>query len=310
MMTPIGARFPVRPGRAVVFLGLAAATLVILPHTAELGARQAVERRVYVSVVDDKGAPVADLTPADFIVREDGLSREVLRAGRATDPMQIAVLIDDTQAATLAILDERKGLQAFVTALHQGNEIALATFGERPTILVDYTSALAKLTAGIDKIFSRPGSGSNLLEAIMETTKGLQKREAKRPVIVALTTEGEEFSNDYYVTVIEALRKSRAQFHAIIRPGGGGAPGNQGGDPVRNRTVVLAEGTAQTGGRRDHILTDSAFATKLAELAAELKNQYLLVYARPQTLIPPEKLEVSVRRPGLTARASTVASTP
>lgn len=307
MMTPVGARFPARPGRAVALLGLAAATLVIL-QTVELGARQAVERRVYVSVVDDKGAPVTDVTPADFIVREDGVAREVLRAGRATDPMQIAVLVDDTQAATPAILDERKGLQAFVAALNEGHEIALVTFGERPTILVEYTPTLAKLTAGIDRIFSRPGSGSYLLEAILETTKGLQKREAKRPVIVALTTEGEEFSNDYYVTVLEALRKSRAQFHAIIRSQGD--PAGATSDAVRNRSFVLAEGTAQTGGRRDYILTDSAFATKLPELAAELKNQYLLVYARPQTLIPPEKLEVSVRRPGLIARASTVASTP
>lgn len=307
MMTSVGARFPARPGRAVALLGLAAATLVIL-QTVELGARQAVERRVYVSVVDDKGAPVTDLTPADFIVREDGAAREVLRAGRATDPMQIAVLVDDTQAATPAILDERKGLQAFVAALNEGHEIALVTFGERPTILVEYTPTLAKLTAGIDRIFSRPGSGSYLLEAILETTKGLQKREAKRPVIVALTTEGEEFSNDYYVTVLEALRKSRAQFHAIIRSQGD--PAGATSDAVRNRSFVLAEGTAQTGGRRDYILTDSAFATKLPELAAELKNQYLLVYARPQTLIPPEKLEVSVRRPGLIARASTVASTP
>jgi Ca-activated chloride channel family protein len=307
MMTSVGARFPARPGRAVALLGLAAATLVIL-QTVGLGARQAVERRVYVSVVDDKGAPVPDLTPADFIVREDGAAREVLRAGRATDPMQIAVLVDDTQAATPAILDERKGLQAFVAALNEGHEIALVTFGERPTILVEYTPTLAKLTAGIDRIFSRPGSGSYLLEAILETTKGLQKREAKRPVIVALTTEGEEFSNDYYVTVLEALRKSRAQFHAIIRSQGD--PAGATSDAVRNRSFVLAEGTAQTGGRRDYILTDSAFATKLPELAAELKNQYLLVYTRPQTLIPPEKLEVSVRRPGLIARASTVASTP
>lgn len=309
MMTRVRACVPARRGRAIALLGVAVAALGI-DQTAELGARQAAERRVYVSVLDDKGAPVTDLSPADFLVREDGVAREVLRAGRATDPMQIAVLADDTQAAARAILDERKGLHAFVAALHDGNEIALITFGERPTILVEYTPALATLTAGIDRVFSRPGSGSYLLEAITETTKGLRKREAKRPVIVALTTEGEEFSNDYYVTVVEALRTCGAQFHAIIRASGGGAPGNQAGDAVRNRNFVLAEGTAQTGGRRDYILTDSAFTAKLDELAAELKNQYLLVYARPQTLIPPEKLEVSVRRPGLTARASTVAGTP
>lgn len=304
MMTRFGARFPARPGWAAAFLGAATATAIVFLSTwIGLGARQAAERRLYVSVVDEQGAPVTDLGVSDFNVREDGALREVLRVGRATDAMQIAVLIDDTQAATQAIPDERKALQAFVTALHDGNEIALLAFGERPSVLVDYTSALPKLTAGVNRLFARPGAGSYLLEAIMETTKGFRAREAKRPVIVALTTEGEEFSNDYYVAVIDALHRSRAQFHAIVRSLGDTAGATSEG--VRNRNMVLADGTQTTGGRRDYILADSAFTPKVEQLAAELKNQYLLVYARPHTLIPPEQLEVTVTRPGLTARAAT-----
>ena len=32
-------------------------------------------------------------------------------------------------------------------------------------------------------------------------------------------------------------------------------------------------------------------------------NQYVVTYSRPEQLIPPEKLEVSVTKPGLTVRA-------
>ena len=307
MTTRFRARFPARPGRAAASLAAAVAVGALLCPAAGLDARQAVERRLYVSVVDGKGAPVADLSAPDFIVREDGTAREVLRAGRATDPMQIAVLVDDTQAATRMILEERRALQAFVQAMHQGNEMALLTFGERPGILVDYTVTLPALTAGVDKVFARPGAGSYLLQAIMETTRGIQKREAKRPVIVAITTEGQEFSNDYHVTVVEALQRSRAQFHAIVRSIG---DGDQATDANRNRTFVLANGTESTGGRREFVLADTALTPKLEELATELKSQYLLVYARTQTLIPPTKLDVSVRRPGLTVRAGTRADLP
>ena len=39
------------------------------------------------------------LTAADFTVREDNVVREVLEAGPATEPLTIAVTIDDSQAA-------------------------------------------------------------------------------------------------------------------------------------------------------------------------------------------------------------------
>ena len=49
-----------------------------------------------------------------------------------------------------------------------------------------------------------------------------------------------------------------------------------------------------SGGTRTDVLTSQAFEAKLQELAAILKSQHRVVYARPQTLIPPEKIEVSV----------------
>src|SRR5687768_6916030 len=54
---------------------------------------------IYVSVVDSKGEPAAGLTADDFRVREDGTAREVLKAGAATGPLTVALLIDDSQAA-------------------------------------------------------------------------------------------------------------------------------------------------------------------------------------------------------------------
>ena len=55
------------------------------------------------------GAPVADLGPADFIVREDNVAREVLRVAPASEPMQIALLVDNSQAAEPFIRDYRAG---------------------------------------------------------------------------------------------------------------------------------------------------------------------------------------------------------
>ena len=70
---------------------------------------------------------------------------------------------------------------------------------------------------------------------------------------------------------------------------------------------MLSEGTSLTGGRRDQILAVSAIPAKLTQVAAELLNQYVVTYSRPEMLIPPEKVEVSVNRPDVTVRATKVA---
>ena len=145
-------------------------------------------REVYVSVLDGKGNPVEGLTAADFTVREDNVVREVLAAGPATEPLTIAVTIDDSQAANSAIQFIRDGLKRFVTRLQGKAQIALSTYGERPTPLVEYTDNVAQLQKGIERLFSKSGAGSYLLEALVELSNGISKREAKRPVIVVVAT--------------------------------------------------------------------------------------------------------------------------
>jgi VWFA-related protein len=254
---------------------------------------------IYVSVLDGSGKPVAGLSPGDFSVTEDGNPREVLKAGPATAPLRISILVDDSQAAQPAVQHIREGLSAFVKALEGKAEIAIATIGERPTSAVDYTKDNAVLERGINRIFSRRGAGAYLMDGIVEVSRGLQKREAARPVIVALTIEeGPEFSNRYYEPVLEELQKSGAALHVLAI----GSPSSSQADEMRNRNMVIAEGTSRTGGRRDQVLAFTAIPELLKQLAAELTTQYVVTYARPETLIPPEKVEVAVNRPGLTVR--------
>src|SRR4051812_5313196 len=118
--------------------GVSALSVLLLSHPATLFS-QAIERSMYVSVVDQAGAPVPNLGPSDFIVREDNLSREVLRVLPATDPMQIAVLIDNSTAAGPHVANIRRALPAFIETLTRPtptgrrNEIAIITLGSRPT---------------------------------------------------------------------------------------------------------------------------------------------------------------------------------
>src|SRR5258708_3831624 len=154
-------------------------------------AAQAIQRAMYVSVVNEAGAPVPDLGTADFVVREDNVAREVLRVEPAVDPMQVAVLVDNSAASRDNISHMRQALPSFVAALTDGpagqrNEVTIIAIGERPTVLTDYTTNRAALQKGIDRIWALQDSGAYLLDGIIEVCQGFKKREAGRPVIVAL----------------------------------------------------------------------------------------------------------------------------
>ena len=258
-------------------------------------------REVYVSVRDNKDAPVTGLTAPDFTVREDGVAREVLRAGPATAPMQVILLVDDSEALTPALQPMREGLTKFIEKLQGHAEIGIVTFGERSTSLVQSTTEINTLKRGVTRIFARSGSGAYLLDAIADVSQGLQRRKAERPVIVAVTLEGIEFSNLQPETVLKALDSSGAALHVLSV----GMPSSSMTDEARNLNRVVADGTQRTGGRRDQVLAVSGIPEALQRVADDLLNQYVVTYGRPDTLIPPEKLQVTASRPGVTVRART-----
>ena len=260
---------------------------------------QTLERVLYVSVWDQATrAPITGLGPDAFNVREDGNRREVLRVTPATSPMSVAIIVDNSEATTPTIADLRQALTGFVKSLDGLGPVAIITVADRPTILRDYTTNQKQLQDAANKIFAMPGSGATLLDAIVEVSQGIAKRDTDRAAIVIVTGEHREFSNRHYRDVLEALAKGGAQMHTLVLTGPGGSALD---DEARNRASVLDLGPKASGGTREDVLTSQAFDVKLREIAAMLKSQHRVVYGRPTTLIPPEKIEVSATKPGQAA---------
>jgi hypothetical protein len=262
---------------------------------------QADERVAYASVLDQSGAPVPTLATTDVIVREDNVQREIIDVTPAADPMEIALLVDNSEAAEPYIRDYREALSAFITIIANDetrarHQVSVITLAERPTIHTNYTLDLDAAIKGVQRLFAVPGSATYLLDGIIETSQGIRRRTAVRPVIVAITTEGPEYSDRNYQAVIDPLIASGTAFHVVSI----GAPTNQDYD----RATVLTTGSKETGGRRDTILTSTALTSKLKQVAQELTHQFKITYVRPQTLIPPERVTVSAGRPGLTVRGT------
>jgi VWFA-related protein len=277
-------------------IAFACAVAVCLPAAAQ----ESRERTMYVSAVDQKGEPVEGLGQNDFVVREDGVQREVLRVTRATEPIDIAILVDDSAASESLIPRVREALRSFIAKMAMGNQIAIVGLADRPTILANYTSNTKLLQDGIGLLWPRTRAGTTLMDALFEVSRGLERRETPRAVIIPIITDGGDFPNRQYEQVMPEVKQAGAAIHAI-------AVGNFSStdhDELRNRARILSEGTRTTGGQRVSLLSEISVQQALDRLARELSSQYKVVYSRPESLIPPDKLEVSARRPGITMRGA------
>jgi VWFA-related protein len=257
------------------------------------------ERTLFVSAVDAKGEPVEGLGPDAFVVREDGRRREVLRVSRATEPMDLALLVDNSQAATDDITFIREALSKFVAGMGKEHRIALIGLAERPTVLVPYTTDRTQLATAIGRLFFMTGSGMTLMDALFETSRGLRSRDSERAVFVPVLTDGVEFTNRYSKDVVRELRDAGVAMHAV----GIGRFPYADEHSIRERAFVLDDGPKVTGGQRITLLTPNALPAAMERLARELSAQYKVVYARPESLYE-WNVEVTSGRPGLTVRGT------
>lgn len=262
--------------------------------------RETRERALFVSAVDKDGEPVSGLGPDAFIVREDGVRREVLRVSRATEPIDIALLVDNSTAASQEITFLREALSKFVAKMAPGNNIAVITLADRPTIVVDYTSDTKRLSDATGRLFPMPQSGMTLLDGILETAQGLARRETPRAVIVPVITDGTEFTNRYSNDVVAALDRVDAALHIV----GIGQFIHSEEHGIRERSFLLNDGPAKSGGQYITLLSPHGLDPAMQRLARELSSQYKVIYGRPQSLIPPERTEVSSAKTGVTMRGA------
>ena len=262
------------------------------------------QRVIHVTALGEDGLPVEALAPDDVVIREDGVAREVLSVTRSTEPVDITLLVDNSVASTRALQDMRIGLEKFVTTFAGPHSITLMTVADRPTVQTASTTSKAQLLRGVKRLFVQPDAGATMIEGIIEASRAIGKRKPARSAIIAVTSFGVEFSDRGFQFALDALADSGAVLHVLELQDTQQA--NTLSQNVRDRNVVIDRGTAETGGSRELLLANLSLSDALQKVGRIATTQFEVVYGRPDTLIPPRKVEITSARSTLTVRGNTL----
>lgn len=267
------------------------------------------QRTVYVTASDRDGQVVLDLTPEDFVVKESGETREIVRAALAADRMQVALIVDDNGTGFF-----RQSVAALVQRILPQADISIIRVMIQPHTLVDFTADPAALITAIRRLGPEPSTpeGGQLLSAIYEAIRQFERRESARPVIVAMTVGGEEHSPISAHEVLQRRQRTGAVIHSVAVASSAmrqqaavtNAAALLGNSLDLNE--VLGDGPRQSGGRREELVATAGSVAGLDRIAREMLNQYAIVYARPAGAKPTGRISVTTSRRGVSVRAPTL----
>jgi hypothetical protein len=271
--------------RSIVAL-LASVTLMstIRPDAAAHAAPAEVTRKVYISAVDSKGAPITDLTAAEITVKEGGKERPVVSLQPATAPMHVAILVDDNGTGAF-----QPGVFEFLQKVLSRGQFSISMLSPQALRLVDYTADVEALKSALGRLGQRgrlQPDGDQLPEAIAESARELQQRKAERPIILALTIAGGLLHSVEPNNVLRTVRASGAALNVVYITGA-------------DLGQVLGDGPKESGGRIEEASTGQAIAPAVIRIADSLMNQYQLTYTLPDGVKMSDRLNVSTSRKGI-----------
>lgn len=281
-------------------------------------------RRVFVTVMDEDGVPIRGLTAKDFAVREGGRDREVLEVVPAAERMDVALLLDTSNALGAGLPAMKAAAAAFVDTLPPEHRVALYRFGDRATRLVDFTENRRELFEGTQRLH-RADTLPRLIDAIELAIGDLKAREARRPVVVAITGTGADVSSRSAGSVIKQAAEAGVALHlvaarATTAAGATGAPTSRtppavpersralsqldaAGEGDRELTQLLQQGPEFSGGSLERVASYEAAAGSMSRVISRLVTSYQLTYAGAGGR-QPRQLQLGVMYEGVVVRAA------
>ncbi|MGE5814695.1 MAG: VWA domain-containing protein [Acidobacteriota bacterium] len=250
---------------------------------------------LYVTVTDAERRLVPDLVSDDFAILEDAKPRKVELFQSESLPITVVVMLDTSGSMTLALDEVKAGAEAFLLRLLPTDKGMVGAFNDK----IQFTSSefsndrdtLAASLKDID--FGYPTRLYDAIDASMEQLKGVEGRK-----VVLVFTDGEDTASRLGSgAVVDRARTEGVMIYGI------GLRTKIPGVPASRPDRVLKKLADETGGGYFELKSNSELSSTFTRVAQELHSQYVLGFSPERLDGKVHKLDVQVKKPGMTARS-------
>jgi Ca-activated chloride channel family protein len=228
---------------------------------------------VPVSVINRRGQYVVDLGQKDFRVFEDGVEQAIVHFSNVDQPFSVVLLLD-TSGSTGPFIDQIKtAAKAFIEQLRPSDKLQPVYFhGEIKPLTAKSINDPTLLDTAIDQVSPGPlNMGTRLYDAVAFALNTLRPVSGRKAVV--LFTDGE---NTWGKATMKSTLHEAEESDTVVYT-------LQYGDALPQKYLQqLAE---KTGGRYFMAPDQNTMARSFADVAEELRRQYVLGY-HPSELAP------------------------
>jgi Ca-activated chloride channel family protein len=247
---------------------------------------------VFVTVTDEKGAPISALTKDNFRLSEDGQDQKIAVFDKESAvPLSIVLAIDTSLSTKKDLPLELASARHFAHAiLRPVDSLSVYQFSEIVDEVTPFTPDLKVIDRGIERI--HVGSATALYDALYLGSRALDRRKGRK-VMVVITDGGDTVSKVDYRDAVRAAQEAEAILYSVIVvPVEASAGRDTGGE---HALIQLSE---DTGGKYYYASSLPQLDGAFRQISDELRTQYLLAYYPSQRFSDSEFRKIDVKVTG------------
>jgi len=255
-----------------------------------------------VTVREQNGQLVTNLTRKDFLVFEDGVEQPLSDLSLRQVPVDVVLMVDASSSVADNLDDFRHAAEGFAEHLAADDRISLIQFDDQIRLLQDWTKSRLQLRRALRRV--APGMFTRFHDAMLLASRDQLPRGSARHAIIVLTDgidsgRGTTFevalrgalqsqTTVYVISNSEIERaKKNAELSGLLSASDSAIRFNQlrigdlrmGLEALDASERNLDQLTKATGGRLYKPSSFNDLDKTYAEVADELRNQYALYYA-------------------------------